>query len=61
MLVVLATGAPGREVRAVKIIISSAYWKVKFFSSVQCCGILFIYFDWEKIFVIHITKDYSLD
>ena len=60
MLVVLTTRAPGREVRAVKIVTSSAYWKVKFFSSVQCCGI-FIYFDWEKIFVIHITKDYSLD
>lgn len=34
--------------------------KVKFFSSVQVCGILFIYFEWEKIFIIQI-KDYFLD
>lgn len=34
--------------------------KVKFFSSVQACGILFIYFEWKKIFIRQI-KDYFLD
>lgn len=48
---------PGREIRAVKIVGSIAQWKVKFFSLAQACSILFIYSDWEKMFIVQIKRN----